>query len=178
MPYPNIRCNEFATAKGVASQIKLVWPAASHMQYLLKGAPGETGTPTARLVMSPRVLTLGLELKRRRRRINLLAGRNKGHMSVHTGRMREEERMKLHRRLCQSRQGASRAHACPPPPPCMQQGTKHVLQIESLCSQLHRASKALFGASHVKVQITCVPRGRGDRANTACLVVLWRTCSK
>ena len=84
MPYPNIRCNEFATAKGVASQIKLVWPAASHMQYLLKGALGETGTPTARLVMSPRVLTLGLELKRRRRRINLLAGRNKGHMSVHT----------------------------------------------------------------------------------------------
>ena len=84
------------------------------MQYLLKGALGETGTPTARLVMSPRVLTLGLELKRRRRRINLLAGRNKGHMSVHTGRMREEERMKLHRRLCQSREGAGRAHARTP----------------------------------------------------------------
>ena len=151
------------------------------MQYLLKGAPGETGTPTARLAMSPRVLTLGLELKRRRRRINLLAGRNKGHMSVHTGRMREEGADEITPPIMsKSRRSEPGPRPRPrPPPSSMQQGTKHVLKIESLCCELHRASKALFGASsHAKVQITCVPRGRGDRANTACLAVLWRTCSK
>ena len=92
-PVPNIRCTEFAVvnergrftnkARGPQPQIRAF--------CICRRGPRAKRRPP-RPLMSPRVPTLGLELKRRRRRINLLAGKNKGHMSVHGagGRGREE----------------------------------------------------------------------------------------
>ena len=93
-PVPNIRCTEFAVVneRGRFTNKARGPQLSTRMLHLPKGASSKTAPTAPSALMSPRVPTLGLELKRRRRRINLLAGKNKGHMSVHGagGRGREE----------------------------------------------------------------------------------------
>lgn len=96
------------------------------------------------------------------------------------------ERMKLHRRLCQSREGASRAHARSRPLRRLRQSTRYVFKIEPFFIEyhlswllssvtFHRVAPNLKGTfwgptlnSHAKVQITCAEAvgdsGEGGRA--------------